>query len=125
MNEVERVRKERDGVLEEMRGIESMARGTINEQYFPVIRQGKKTGQKRGPYYVWSRRQGKRTVSKRLRSAAQLQQARADLAAHQRFVALCQEFEALTERLGQLQRDEGGVGPEKKRCRSRSRRIGK
>ena len=123
MDEVEALRKRRNDVLARMGEIGFMRRGTINEQYFPVIRQGKKTSRKRGPYYVFSRSEGGKTVSRRLTTPEQLQQARADIAAHQHFVALCQQFEELTERLGQMEREQTPLEQEKKRPRSRSKQT--
>jgi len=75
---------------------------------------------RQGPYYVLSRREGAKTVSKRLRSVAELQQAQQDVGEYKRFLGLCQEFERLTARLGELERGEQGFEQEKKRFRSPS-----
>jgi len=115
------VRRER--ILEEMRSMHSMKRGSITEQYLKVRHKGKKEPVLRGPYYVFSRKEGGRTVSKRLRSPGELEQTRSDVAAHRRFVELCKEFEVLTERLGELERDMGEVERVKKGRRLRSRRT--
>ena len=42
------------------------------------------------------------------------ERARREVAAHKRFVELCQQYQQLTERLGQLERA-GGGDPKKKR----------
>lgn len=123
MPTIQELERQRERVLEQMRGISSMKRGTINEQFVAVLRQGKPTGRRRGPYYVFSRREGKRTVSRRLRSAQEVQQAREDVAAHQRFVALCKQFEDLTERLGELQQGQPDHEREKKRRSSPSNKT--
>lgn len=93
----------RNAILEEMRSIRSMRRGTINEQYLKVPRKGKEPAL-RGPYYVLSRREGEKTVSWRL-SGAELEKAKADVAAHKRFMLLCKEFEELTTHMGELEVD--------------------
>jgi len=102
-----------------------MERGTINEQYLSVRHKGRKQPVKRGPYYVFSRREGNKTVSRRLTSPEQLQQARQDVARHERFVALCRAFEGLTERLGKLERGEPELVREKKPRKSPSSRTAK
>lgn len=70
-----------------------------------------------GPYYVMSRREGEKTVSRRLR-VAEVEQAKKDVVEYKRFLGLCQEFEQLTARLGELERGESGLEQEKKRFRS-------
>jgi 3-methyladenine DNA glycosylase/8-oxoguanine DNA glycosylase len=125
MATIQELEKRREQVLEQMRSIRSLKRGTISEQYFPVMRDGKPSGERRGPYYVLSRREGERTVSRRLRSAEEVRQAREAIAAHRRFVDLCKEYEELTERLGQLERQAPDLSGEKKRRRSPSSRTGK
>jgi Family of unknown function (DUF6788) len=120
MDTVQQLEARRNGVLEEMRSIRCMRRGTINGQYFKTRLKGKRGIVQQGPYYVLSKREGEKTVSKRLRSVAELQQAQKDVAEYKRFLGLCQEFERLTARLGELERAEQGLEQEKKRFRSPS-----
>ena len=117
METVQQLEARRDTILEEMRSIRSMRRGTINEQYFKTRLKGRKGMVHQGPYYGLSRREGEKTVSRRLRSAAELEQAQKDVAEYKRFLGLCQEFERLTARLGELERGEQDLGQEKKRFR--------
>ncbi len=112
----------RNAILEEMRSIRSMKRGTINEQYFKTRLKGRKGIVHQGPYYVLSRREGEKTVSKRLR-VAELEQTQKDVAEYKRFLGLCQQFERLTARLGELERSEQGLEQEKKRFRSPSSKM--
>jgi Family of unknown function (DUF6788) len=123
MQTVPEIEGRRDEVLQQMRSIRSMKRGTINEQYLKVPQKGAKPAL-RGPYYVLSRREGNKTVSERLTTPTQLEQAKMDVAAHRKFVELCKEFEVLTERLGMLQR-QGEGDEEKKRLRRLSKQIEK
>jgi hypothetical protein len=115
----------RNAILEEMRSIRSMRRGTINEQRFKIHLKGRKGIVLQGPYYVLSRREGDKTASQRLRSPAELEEARKDVAQYKRFMGLCQEFERLTARLGELERRETEGVQEKKRLRLPSNKIEK
>ena len=125
MDTVQQLEARRSVILEEIRSIRSMRRGTINEQYFKTRLKGGKAIVQRGPYYVLSRREGNKTVSRRLRSAAELQQARKDVLEYKRFLGLCQEFERLTARLGELEREPQDLEQEKKRSRSPLSKTGK
>lgn len=112
MKTIAEVETRREAVLQQMRSIRSMKRGTINEQYLKVPQKGSEPAL-RGPYHVLSRREGDKTVSERLTSPQKLEQAKLDVAAHRKFVELCKEFEVLTEQLGFLMRQT--EGPEKKK----------
>jgi len=125
MDTVQQLEVQRNAILEEMRSIRSMRRGTINEQYFQTRLKGRKGMVHQGPYYVLSRREEEKTVSRRLRSSVELDQARKDVAEYKRFLGLCQEFERLTARLGELERGEQDLGQEKKRFRSPSSKTEK
>ncbi len=118
MDTVQELEARRNVILEQMRSIRSMRRGTINEQHFKIRLKGKRGVALQGPYYVLSRREGEKTASRRLRSGAEVEQARRDVAEYKRFMGLCQEFERLTARLGELERAEQDLGQEKKRLRS-------
>ena len=117
MDTVQQLESRRNAILEEMRSIRSMKRATINEQYFKTRLKGRRGMVHQGPYYVLSRREGEKTVSKRLR-VTELEQAQKDVAEYKRFLGLCQEFERLTARLGELERGEQDLEQEKKRFRS-------
>jgi len=115
----------RNAILEEMRSIRSMRRGTINGQHFKTHLKGKRGMVLQGPYYVLSRREGEKTVSKRLRSPAELERAQKEVAEYKRFMGLCQQFERLTARLGELERGPQDLEQEKKGFRSRSSKMEK
>lgn len=124
MDMIQELETRRNAILEEMRSIRSMKKGTINEQYFKVPPKGTEEARLQGPYYVLSRREGKKTVSERLSSATEVEQARNDVAAYKRFSLLCREFEQVTAQLGELER-ESGIERQKKRHRSPSNKNGK
>jgi hypothetical protein len=118
MNEVKQIEDRRNALLEEMRSIRSMRRGTINEQYFKTYSKGNKEMKRQGPYYVLSRREGGKTVSRRMNSPAELEQARREVEEYKKFLLLCREFEQLTTRMGELGRDNREMEREKKRPKS-------
>ena len=115
MDTVRHLEQRRERILEQLRQIRSMRRGTVNEQYLKVPQQGKAQPAVRGPYYLLSRSVKGKTLSRRLTSPEQVEQARSDVAAHQRFAALCKEYEEVTEQLGEAERTGAGQGPGKKR----------
>ena len=123
MRTIKELEERRIRILKEMGMVRSMKRGTINEQYLKVKLKGKKEPVLRGPYYVFSRREGNKTVSRRLRPGEELEQARRDISAHKKFVELCREFEQLTEELSELiRRDDEGM-TEKKQQKPPSRKT--
>ena len=122
MKAVAEIEGRRRAILQELAGMRSLRRGTLNEQYFQVRRRGGLEPVRRGPYYVLSRREGKRTVSRRVRRA-EVERTRAEIAAQHRFRELCREYEELTERLGELESAGKEDSREKKLRRSRSRKT--
>lgn len=118
MKTLSEIENRRDSVLQQMRSIRSMKRGTINEQYLKVPQKGAEPAL-RGPYHIISRREGNKTVSERLTTPAQLEQAKRDVAAHRKFIELCRDFELLTEKMGALERQV--KGPDKKNGRGGNR----
>jgi len=54
-----------------------------------------------------------------------LEQAKEDIVAHKRFMVLCREFEQVTTRLGELERQRPELEEEKKRFKSLWNKTGK
>lgn len=103
----------RDEILGEIKAIRSLKRGTINEQFLKTKVKGNKIVLN-GPYFVFSRREGKKTVSKRIKKE-DLKRTMKDIEAYNHFIVLCKEFEILTERLGELEHHMQDGEQEKKR----------
>ena len=120
--DISRLEARRLAILEEIRSIDSMQRGTVNEQFFQIRRKVSKELTRQGPYYVWTRSEGGKTVSQRLTSAEAVEQARADVAAYKRFQALCGEYIEVTSKMGALKRT---TEQEKKRLKSGLSKRGK
>lgn len=125
MDKVQQLDARREVVLQQMRSIRSMKRGTISGQWFPVIRRGKKTDQRRGPYPVLTYKANNKTVSQRLTSKSELEHARRAVQNHKRFVALCKEFVELTKQLGEFERGQPDLDAVKKPPKSPSSKTGK
>jgi len=120
MKTIREIENRREAILGQMREIRSLERGTINQHFVPVTKKGRKEPERKGPYYVISRREENKTKGYHLRGGEELARARRDVEAHRRFRELCREYEELTERLGRLERALAEGDAEKKRRRSRS-----
>ncbi len=123
MDEIKEIEGRRARILDEMKNIHSMRRGTVNEQYFQKKLKNKPTTVTQGPYYVFTKSVGGQTKSYRLKKGAEVEQAKKDVSAHKKFCALCREFEELTERLGQLQRLSQPSEQKKKRSKPLSKKT--
>lgn len=120
MSTIGELERRREEILSDIRAIRSMRKGSISKQFLSVPIKGQDEPARRGPYYVFSRYQDGKTFSKRLRTPKELNIAQQDIDAYDKFIALCKEFERLTEQLGELERAQDGRVPEKKRRTSRS-----
>jgi len=65
MKTVESIEKRREEIIEEIKSISSMRKGTINEQYLKVPRKNKEASV-RGPYYVLTKKENGKTISIRI-----------------------------------------------------------
>ena len=126
MCRIQELESRRKHVLAELAGIRSLRKGSLNEQWFPVVRDGKKTKKLRGPYFVWSHKEGKKTVSERLKDERAVALAQQDAANYRRFRELCGDLEGLIAALGEAEREElESTHNAKKGLKSRSNRAGK
>jgi len=125
MMNIAQIEERRKQILLEMASIRSLERASLKEQMMPVQHKGKEEPVLRGPYYVLARWENGKTRSRRV-SRDELERVRQDVANHQQFQSLSREFEELTERLGQLER-QASVSEEtlKKGLKSRSSKAGK
>jgi hypothetical protein len=104
MNTRAELEARRESLLCQMRLIQSMKRGTLSIRTEKIHLKGEKEPVLRGPYPLFVRREGKRTVGRRLRSPQEVAQVREDIAAYERFWALCTEYAEVTEQLGEWER---------------------
>jgi hypothetical protein len=125
MNPIARIEQRRNALLQEMATIRSLERATLTKQMLRVKHKGKKKPVLRGPYYVLARWENGKTRSRRVQ-AEELERLQREVANHDRFMALCEEFMELTERLGELEREaDSEQEAVKKGLKSRSSRAGK
>ena len=106
MTRIEELKSRREQVVLELAGIHSLRKGNLNEQWFPVVRNGKRTKDLRGPYFVWSYKVGKKTGSVRLKDEQAIARARQDATNYRRFKELCGELEIIIAEQGEAERQE-------------------
>ena len=58
MNTVEQLQQERTRLVQKMLNISCARKGSVTEQYFPVMKNGTPTDEKRGPYWIFSTKRG-------------------------------------------------------------------
>jgi len=125
MNEIEQVEQRRRQLVEEMQAIRAVERAALSEQMLRVKHKDKAGHALRGPYFVLSRWVEGKTKSRRVRRE-ELPRIQEEVANHRRLQALFEEFAELTERLGQLEREQVDASEAvKKKPASPSRRTRK
>jgi len=112
------LQQQREHVVKEMMSLDSMKRGTLNEQFLRVPQKGQKEPALRGPYFVLSRKEAGKTVSQRIASN-EVERVREDIARYNRFLQLSQKFVDLSEQLGALEGLEEDALKKKPRSRSK------
>jgi len=98
--------EERLDLLGQLGGIRTLRKGSLNEQWFPVIKGGKKTQELRGPYYIWTSKKNNKTVSERICGEQELNRARQDEENYKRFRDVCRQLESVGQELGHLERSQ-------------------
>lgn len=101
MKATEKLMARREAILEELAGIERMRRGSVTEQYVETVRADGSKG-RRGPYFLYSFKEKKKTVSRRVTSRGLVPEYRAQIEAFRRFDELVRELTAIGEKLGDL-----------------------
>ncbi|EKD55877.1 MAG: hypothetical protein ACD_59C00013G0008 [uncultured bacterium] len=94
----------RKRIISEIDKINTMKRGTLNEQYLKVAHKNSEPVLK-GPYYVFSRSVNGKTTGRRVK-IKDVQILKEDIAAHKAFVKLMDEFVEITEQITDIVRFE-------------------
>ncbi len=95
------IRKHRKELLGELAALEQMRRGSLCEQVFESTRQDG-TPVRRGPYTLYTCKEKKKTVSRRITDPEQVQHYREQIDAFRRFETLTRELVRIGERISNL-----------------------
>lgn len=121
MKAISRLDERRDQILQEIRDIRAMRKGSVVEQYLKVKHKGREEPVLRGPYFLYTRKEKGKTVGQRLKND-EIQCYQNEVEAFHRFQDLCDEYAGITEQLGDLEREKPDEAQEKKPLKSRSKR---
>ena len=102
MDNYKKLIEKRNGIFEKIGLIKTMKRGTINEQYLNVPQKNSLPAL-RGPYYVFSKSSGGKTISKRIKKK-DLENVKNDIEEYHKFVKLTEEFVQVTEKITEIVR---------------------
>ncbi len=105
---IQAIEVQRQAVLQQMGEIRTVVRGTFKEQMLPVPHQDKKEPVMRGPYFLLAKWEHGKTHSRRI-SAEDAPVVREGAENYKRLKELCEQFAALTERMGELERKQAGL----------------
>lgn len=109
MTKIEKLRAEREKIVQEIAGLEQMRRGSIIEQYVETVRKDGSKG-RRGPYFLYTYKDKGKTVSRRVTQRSQVDAYREQIKSFRRFQKLVPELRAVSEKIGDLAlRDEAEV----------------
>jgi hypothetical protein len=98
---VTQVRKRRKELLEELAALEQMRRGSLCPQIFEAtLKDGTKVH--RGPYFLYTRKEKGKTVSRRISDPELVRRYREQIDAFRRFEALASELVRIGERISDL-----------------------
>lgn len=99
---VDRALARRSEILGQIETLRPLRRATLNEQ---LLVSTDTSGQKkaRGPYWVESRREGTKTVSRRLQPGPELDRIKTAVSNYHIYTGLLREFEQITEQLDEAQ----------------------
>ena len=120
MSRLDEIRRQRKDVLGELARLEQLRRGSVTRQ---VVRARDKSGKlvERGPYPLYTFKEKRRTVSRRITKPGQVSVYEGQIAAFRRFETLSATLVRLGEELSDLALSDDGEL--KKRPKSKSNRA--
>ena len=101
MADIKELMEERNQILEKIDGLVAMRRGSMTRQFVPVVKNGKPTREKRGPYNLFSYKKNGRTVSRRVKDKNELRRLNRQVENYHLFQKLCQRLMEIGEEICQ------------------------
>jgi hypothetical protein len=129
MDKLRNVKDQKRAILDEIKALKDMRRGSVVEQYYEVrCKDG--SSRRQGPYFLYSYKDKGKTVSRRLSGPTEAQRYRKEIAEFRRFEELSAKLIETSHRICTLKtpskNDPHEESPEKKFLkRSRRRSPGK
>lgn len=114
MDTLEAMEERRAAIVKELAAIMRMRRGSVVEQYYEVKRRDG-TVARQGPYFLYSYKEGGKTVSRRLSGPGEAERYREEIERFRRFESLSAELVEVSQGLCDLAAaDEAADDPKKK-----------
>jgi len=102
VTKLEKIENRRKEIIEEISRIESMRKGSLNEQFLKVPQKGKEPIL-RGPYYVLTRKENNKTKSSRI-NKGQYEETKEEIENYKYFINLSTEYAQITEELTDMKK---------------------
>lgn len=119
MDKLARMEARREELIRGLAAIRRMRRGSVVEQYYEV-RHRDGTMARQGPYYLYSYKEGGKTVSRRLSGAEEAGRYREEIEQFRRFERLSAELVEVCQGLSDLAEAADGPSGREKKLRTRS-----
>lgn len=120
MTHLEKLRNKRNNILKELSELEQIRRGSVVEQYVETVKADGTKGQ-RGPYTLYSYKEKKKTVSRRVSNPELVKVYREQIKAFRRFQELTVELTSVGETISDMVIS--GQDDKKKQQKSSSSKI--
>lgn len=125
MGELERLLKKKKELLDQICKLKDMRQGSVVEQYFETKRKDG-TMSRQGPYFLYSYKEGGKTISRRLPSVFAAESYREQIGEFRKFEQLCSQLAETCQRLSDIRIEEGfGDNTQEKKLRRPSSRRSK
>ena len=109
MNKIDVLRSRRNELLEELKGLEQMRRGSVVEQVYESVRKDG-TKVRRGPYPLFSFKEKGKSVSRRIKDSKRKAQYERQIDAFRRFQELTAELVRIGEQFADLAVSDDAAG---------------